>query len=144
MSVESTITPVSPSRRVRRSSLPARDEIDSAVSKAKRPETEMPWPTAPSLTPKSAAMTVSRLTGKNSDATMAKAQSDRAKTAPQWARDCSVACVRGGLSKDASQDWFIDYHRIKKLPRHRFTGCWGMKGYRLSRIPIRQRVYGRC
>ena len=39
---------------------------------AKTPETEMPWPASPSVMPRSAAMGVRRLTGRNSEATRVK------------------------------------------------------------------------
>ncbi|MNH16280.1 hypothetical protein D3C79_759130 [compost metagenome] len=59
------------------------------VITAKKPEIEMACPAWPSVSDKSDAMGVSKLTGKNSDATRAKAQSDIARTALQtWRLEC--------------------------------------------------------
>src|SRR5436190_13442566 len=75
------------------------------VSTAKTPETAMAWPACPSVTCRSAAIGVSRLTGMNSEAISVATQRERANTAPQPAaldsRDAragaatsSVACIR--------------------------------------------------
>ncbi|MNO96090.1 hypothetical protein D3C76_877520 [compost metagenome] len=57
--------------------------IDRLVSTAKAPEIAMPCPAAPSLTCRSTANGVSRLTGMNSEAIRAKTQSVIANTPPQ-------------------------------------------------------------
>ncbi len=59
---------------------PASHEIDRLVSTAKAPEMAMPWPAMPSVTWRSAAMGVRRLTGMNSDAISANTHSDMANT----------------------------------------------------------------
>ncbi|MNH38409.1 hypothetical protein D3C79_994340 [compost metagenome] len=53
------------------------------VTTAKKPEMEMACPAWPSVSDKSDAIGVSKLTGRNSEATRAKAQSDIARTALQ-------------------------------------------------------------
>ncbi|MOA29750.1 hypothetical protein D3C78_1507870 [compost metagenome] len=53
---------------------------------ANKPEIEIAWPACPSLKDRSAATGVSRLTGRNSDATKAKAHSDIESTAPHTGR----------------------------------------------------------
>ncbi|BAN56617.1 hypothetical protein PP4_47640 [Pseudomonas putida NBRC 14164] len=58
-------------------------ESNKLVMTARKPEMEIAWPACPSVNDKSDAIGVSRLTGKNSDATNAKAQSDIARTALQ-------------------------------------------------------------
>ncbi|MNC78613.1 hypothetical protein D3C75_1308680 [compost metagenome] len=53
------------------------------VMTAKKPEMDMACPAWPSVSDKSDAIGVSKLTGRNSEATRAKAQSDIARTALQ-------------------------------------------------------------
>src|ERR1700712_3588300 len=57
-------------------------DTERLVRTAKNPDTEIACPASPSLKESSCAMGVRRLTGKNSDATRAKAQSDMESTAP--------------------------------------------------------------
>ena len=55
------------------------------VRTARAPEIAMPWPASPSVTFKSLAIGVSRLTGINSEAMRTKTHSVMANTPPQWA-----------------------------------------------------------
>jgi hypothetical protein len=71
--------------------LRARDEMERLVSSANAAETEMACPARPSLTPRSAATGVSKLTGMNSEAISAKTHTDIAKTPDQCARPSAVA-----------------------------------------------------
>jgi hypothetical protein len=57
----------------------------------------IPWPAIPSVIRRSFAMGVSRLTGRNSDATSAKAQTDMAKT-PFPDAGCLVVSLWMGVS----------------------------------------------
>ncbi|MNL65120.1 hypothetical protein D3C87_1894100 [compost metagenome] len=72
--------------------LPASAEIDRLVSTANAPEIAMPWPAIPSVTWRSVAIGVSRLTGMNSDAISAKTHSDIANTPLQLAGLASAPC----------------------------------------------------
>lgn len=92
---ETTISPVSPINRVLRFHPVVSGATSRLVSSAKAPDTAMPWPAWPSVIRRSAAISVSRLTGRNSEATRAKAASDKASTAPQWA---------GGVSGRADEE----------------------------------------
>ncbi|MDT4857707.1 hypothetical protein FQZ97_921410 [compost metagenome] len=65
--------------------VPASVEVDRLVSTANAPEIAIPCPAIPSVTSRSAAIGVSRLTGMNSEAISAKTHSDMAKTPLQCA-----------------------------------------------------------
>lgn len=74
------IAVVSPNNRSLRSRLPESEEINRLVITAKMPEIAIPCPAIPSVTSRSLAMGVNKLTGKNSEVTNAKAQIDNATT----------------------------------------------------------------
>lgn len=80
--------------------LPAIREIDRLVSTANAPDMAMPCPARPSLTPKSLAIGVSRLTGMNSEAINAKTHSVIAKTPPHSAAGASAAPCLAALLKE--------------------------------------------
>ncbi|MCY1304729.1 hypothetical protein D9M68_684350 [compost metagenome] len=88
MAPETPMAAVSPNSSVLRFRLPASEEMNRLVRTAKAPEMAMPWPARPSVTLRSSAMGVSRLTGRNSDATSAKAHIEMART-PLQELDCS-------------------------------------------------------
>jgi hypothetical protein len=92
---ETIIMRVSASSSSLRSSRPA-SAHDRLVTRANAPETAIAWPAWPSLTCRSAAIGVSRLTGMNSEATSANAPSASAKTAPQAAGCFPPGLVGGG------------------------------------------------
>lgn len=79
------------------SSRSASDEEKKLVTRTNSPEMEIACPACPSLMRRSAAIGLSRLTGRNSAATSAKAASDIARTAPYAARGSA-----GGAGKIAS------------------------------------------
>jgi hypothetical protein len=93
MDPEATISAVSASSSMRRSSRPASVDVARLVTSAKAPETAIAWPAWPCVTCRSAAMAVSRLTGMNSEATSANAPSDSANTPPQEAGAAVRACI---------------------------------------------------
>lgn len=81
---------------------PASTEMNRLVITAKAPEIVIPCPVMPSVTCRSAAIGVSRLTGMNSDATSAKAQIDMANTPLQAAGRASPCLERSpGAAVDA-------------------------------------------
>ncbi|MNT93690.1 hypothetical protein D3C72_2352260 [compost metagenome] len=63
-----------------RSMAPATAEMVRLVNTAKAPEIAMPCPAIPSVTRRSPAIGVSKLTGMNSEATSANTHSDMANT----------------------------------------------------------------
>src|SRR4051795_6578984 len=79
----------------RRSNRRVTDETNRLVTTAKIPEIEIAWPIWPSVTPRSAAIGDSRLTGMNSDAIRTATQSAMDNTAPQ-------AAVAGAFPHSAS------------------------------------------
>ena len=82
------------------------------VSTANAPETEIACPARPSLTPRSCAMGVNRLTGMNSEATSAKAVIVIAKTPLQRAcTGVSTAC-----SEEGGQEELLMMMSGKMLP----------------------------
>lgn len=93
MTPDSAISSVSPSSKVLRLRVPASCDRNRLVSTASAPEIAMPWPASPSLMPKSCDTGVNRLTGINSEATSAKAQSVIASTPLQYARGWVSSCV---------------------------------------------------
>ena len=106
---KATITPeriiasVRLSSTVRRSMPRVTLEIDRLVRTANSPETAIACPAVPSLTPRSEAIGVRRLTGMNSEAISVATQSVRAKTEPHEAasavaRDSAVVspCIVNG------------------------------------------------
>ncbi|XYI35797.1 hypothetical protein MNJPNG_26950 [Cupriavidus oxalaticus] len=99
MAPDNAITPVSPSSRVLRFMLPASEEMKRLVRTANAPEIAMPWPAIPSVTCKSVAIGVSRLTGMNSEAINAKTQSVMAKTPLQYARGDEDSGAEGGETR---------------------------------------------
>lgn len=58
---------------------------------ANAPDTAIPYPAQPSLTPKPAAIGVSRLTGMNSEAMSANTHKDMANTPPQFAAGAGIS-----------------------------------------------------
>nr|WP_246013430.1 hypothetical protein [Pigmentiphaga humi] len=74
------IAKVRPSSSVLRLRLPASAEMNRLVSTAKAPDMAIPWPVMPSVACRSLAMGVNRLTGRNSEAINAKAQTAKANT----------------------------------------------------------------
>jgi hypothetical protein len=62
------------------------EEMKRLVTTAKRPEMEIACPACPSVSARSVAIGVSKLTGRNSEVTRAKAHSDIARTAPHTCR----------------------------------------------------------
>jgi hypothetical protein len=71
--------------------------MDKLMSTAKTPEMAMPCPAMPSVTLRSEAIGVSKLTGMNSEAINAKTHSVIAKTALQWAGCISPLCPTRAL-----------------------------------------------
>ena len=90
MAQDSAIRIVMPSRRCLRFIFPASRERKRLVRTASAPEIAIPWPASPSVTPKSLARGVSRLTGINSEAIRTNTQRVMAKMPPQYA--CSSCC----------------------------------------------------
>ncbi|KAG1237389.1 hypothetical protein G6F68_018815 [Rhizopus microsporus] len=124
---ERIIAVVRPSSSHLRSSCPASGETSRLVTRANAPDTAMACPAWPSLPRRSVAMGVSRLTGMNSEATKAKAPSDRASTAPhslgvaERAGAAMPAPAGGGLSE------------LMKVSRHRRAMTAEGSGCRRSR-----------
>ncbi|MNI24827.1 hypothetical protein D3C73_784600 [compost metagenome] len=87
---DTIISTVSDNSSGLRSTRAAIEAISRLVIKANNPDTAMPWPAWPSVTCRSAAIGVSRLTGINSEATSTKAARDMANTAPQDVLGCWV------------------------------------------------------
>ncbi|MNT37510.1 hypothetical protein D3C72_1736490 [compost metagenome] len=71
--------------------LPARREIDRLVITANAPEIAIPHPAKPSVTLKSLAIGVSKLTGINSEAINANTHKVMANTPLQYAGCCSIS-----------------------------------------------------
>ena len=61
-------------------------EVSKLATTAKRPETEIAWPACPSVSPRSCAIGVNRLTGMNSEAIRTTTQSVMVQTAPHAGR----------------------------------------------------------
>ena len=81
----------------RRSMRRVRPAMNRLVTTANTPEIEMAWPVCPSVTPRSAAIGVSRLTGMNSEAINTLTHSAMETTAPQ-----AAAAGSGVLSTDTA------------------------------------------
>src|SRR5688500_6805839 len=83
MRPDTTISVVRESRRLRRSTRLVAEAIRRLVRTAKMPEIEIAWPAWPSVTSRSDAMGVRRLTGMNSEAMSVDTHRVSAKTAPR-------------------------------------------------------------
>src|SRR5690606_36693702 len=75
----------------------AKREIVELVMTASAPETESPCPAIPSVSVRSAAIGVSKLTGINSEAINARTHRVIAKTPLQYAGGSTCSCFSRGL-----------------------------------------------
>lgn len=107
---EMIIATVRPSSTCLRSMQRVSVEMHRLVATANRPETAMAWPAWPSVTCRSAAIGVSRLTGMNSEAIKVDTQRVRAPTAFQAERGAR-ALAGAAISIDKGASWLCPRRR---------------------------------
>ncbi len=102
--LETTSIAISAQTMTRRSSRPEPSTRSGPAKAATTAVAVIAWPTEPLETPRSAAIGVSRLTGRNSAVTRPKAPKDNEKTGAQAVRPAGGASAAGAVEEQAISD----------------------------------------